>query len=387
MTIENELTALLSARADRPVDADALLAATLAAGRARTRRRHGAYALSSAGVAGVVAATLVFNGGPAPLADNPPVGWDTMPALPAVAGADGAAARPDLVGTDPTVLRFGVPWTPFPVQSVIWSAEADVERISIQMSSGNSQISGNVELRRGEGDSGLGNADVPDRTSSVTVDGQPAVLTEERFDWGPNRWVTWHPAPGLTAEVGLVASGLLTVGEEGVTAPPELSSVVDVADLMAFADAVRLDTTTACTAPLRIPEGEPLRGCSGSVDMTGPNQRHRYGILRIATETRPLTVEYTSPIPEATMSPPHTPDPSDFSGTPDAAPTSPFATPTGGPVRSDVKLASIARTLPGLRVSINYAVGDAAEASAVLTAITPAGDPDDPATWPPRPVG
>ena len=71
------------------------------------------------------------------------------------------------------------------------------------MTSGNTQVAGHVEVWRGERvGTGVDRPDVPNATSSVVVDGHPAVLTEERYGWGPNRWVTWHPAPGLTAEQG-----------------------------------------------------------------------------------------------------------------------------------------------------------------------------------------
>ncbi|MEV0721130.1 hypothetical protein AB0H87_41955, partial [Asanoa sp. NPDC050611] len=360
------------------------------------------------------------------------VTWDGVPPLPTAAGADGAATRPDLVGTDPTALRFGVSWAPFPVRSVNWMAtRGGVEEIDVQMSAGDVDISGRVRLWRGEQPDEFDNATVPNATSPVTVGGRPAVLAEERFDWGPNRWVTWHPAPGLTAQAGLVASGFTS--EDG-SEPSARPSAVDVADLTAFADAVRLDTTTACSVPFRVPRapaGGRLVSCGGSVAADAPGADMRSGGLQVSYGDRLIELRYQTRAqePSGPASVPGTPDPSDpgtpdpsrldtpdpsYTETPDPSYTEtpdPSGT-TDAPGRADTTRTpepgatdgSTPRPVVSLRDVIQFntrplgpdlvvmvgmplrgAGPDDPIATAVLEGITRAGDPTDPTTWPRRP--
>ena len=420
MMIEDKLSGLMHERADRPVDADALLAGALAAGRARKRRRHAAYAVASAGVAGAVAATLLVNtgGGPRPVTGTGAVtgdsafSWDTVPVLPALAGEPGAAARPDLVGTDPTVLRFSAPWAPFPVQAVSWSVNEGVEEINISMVSGEVMITGRVSVWRGAGGGELDNPSVPNENSSIMVDGHPAILSQEQFDWGRNRWITWHPAENLTVQVGLVASGFVMSLDRATSG----ASVVGVEDLRAFAGAVRLDTTTACSVPFRLsvmPTGARLLNCSGSVMATGPEGHNRFGWVLLSTGTRLVEVEYRSltgdpaelaPYPTGSPDPiPTAPDTADpTSPTSPGAPNSPssLTEPTVDPpiptgvTATDPSGRMLSRdetpvraVRPKLGAWVVYQPGGAAEASAVAAGLVPVGDLDDPATWPRWPLG
>ncbi|GIF48334.1 hypothetical protein DFJ67_1201 [Asanoa ferruginea] len=419
MMIEDKLSGLMHERADRPVDADALLAGALAAGRARKRRRHAAYAVVSAGVAGVVAASLLVNtggGGPAVVtgdgSGNGPTSWDTVPVLPAVYGELGAAARPDLVGEDPTVLRFAVPWAPLPVQAVGWTSHDGVEQIDVQMMSGDVQVSGRVSMWRGADRGQSDNASVPNKSSTVEIDGHPANLEQEQFDWGPNQWLSWHPAEDVTVEVSLVASGF--VGSVDGTSTQ--ATVVGVDELKAFASAVRLDTTTACSAPFRlsvVPSGGQLLNCSGSVMAVGPGHGIRNGSLLFSNGTRLVEVDYRTltgdpaetaepatdspdPIPTA----PATTDPTS-SGSPGSPNSpSPLVDPTVQPpvptgvtaTEESGRLTSTDQTPvrklgPGMGAWVAYQPGGETEASAVVAGLVPAGDPDDPTTWPRSPIG
>jgi hypothetical protein len=425
MMIEDKLSGLMHERADRPVDADALLAGALAAGRTRKRRRQAAYAVASAGVAGAVAATLLVNtggGGPRPVpgtvTGDSASSWDTVPVLPAVAGEPGAAARPDLVGTDPTVLRFSAPWAPFPVQSVSWSVHEGIEEINISMLSGSTSgqvmITGTVTVWRGAGGGELDNSSVPNEDSSIVVDGHPAVLSQEQFDWGRNRWIVWHPAENLTVQVGLVASGFL-MSEDRTDSG---ASVVGVEDLKAFAEAVRLDTTTACSVPFRLsvmPTGARLLNCSGSVMADERGEGIRNGFLLLSTGTRLTQVDYRTPMDdpaESQLYPTGSPDPLPAPDTAD--PTSPISPTSPGAPNSPIPLTGptvdppiptgvtatdpsgrmlsrdetrVRAVRPKLGAWVLYQPGGAAEASAVAAGLVPVGDPDDPATWPRRPLG
>ena len=299
MTIEDRLAGLLRERADRPVDADALLSTVLAAGRARARRRQGTYAVAGAGVAGVAAATLMLNLGPDALTDNPAAaGWDTVPALPVVAGEPGAADRPDLVGTDPTVLRFTVPWAPLPVTAVSWTAREGIEEIDVSMVSGDVFVTGRVAMWRGADRRDTDNGSVPNQTSSAVVDGHQAVVRQEQFDWGPNQWLTWHPADGLTVEVGLVASGSSSAdGSAEQATTQEQATAVGIAELVEFANAVRLDTTTACSTPFRMtfapPEARQLT-CYGTLGTMESGEETRYGGVLLTTGSRLFEVDYNT---------------------------------------------------------------------------------------------
>jgi hypothetical protein len=202
-------------------------------------------------------------------------------------------------------------------------------------------------------------------------------------------------APSPTKH-GLVG-GFLPVDGSGGTAAPD-ASVVGVAELTAFADAVRLDATTACSAPVRLPPGSRLLGCSGSVTTTGPGTQSREGALRIATRTRPLGLEYNTPIyredvPLADV----TPTPAS-SGTPQLSRTtvspipegttgSPLPTGSGGPAGSSVDRVIAGMMFPGLEVRVSYEASAMAEATSLLNGLAPAGDPDDPSTWPRQPLG
>ncbi|SNT58915.1 hypothetical protein SAMN05421812_11188 [Asanoa hainanensis] len=407
MTIEDRLAGVLHERADRPVDADALLAATLAAGRARARRRRqGGYAVACAGLAGVVAASLLAIGpGQDPQPGNPRIGWDAMPALPDAAGQAGAADRPDLVGTDPTVLRFAVPWAPWPVQAVGWSAREAVEQVRVQMVTGDVVVSGTVTMWRGADRGENDNASVPNETTSAVVDGHPAVVEQEHFDWGTNQWLTWHPAEGLTVQVTLRADGFQSL--TGGT-PPERSTVVDVADLVEFANAVRLDATTACSAPFRmtfVPPGGRLVTCSGSIVVVEPGAESRHGALLLVQGDRLVEVDYGTAPPVVEPTGPATPPPVLESTGPAAPPSGsrpPSLLPTLGPdepgppdvtaTEPSGRILSSAQTkertlLPRLTAWALYQRGGEADAAAIVEGLDPVGEPTDPMTWPQRPLG
>ncbi|GIF77261.1 hypothetical protein [Asanoa siamensis] len=390
MTVEDQLAEVLHERADRPVDAEALLSATLLAGRARRRRRHGTWAAAAAVLAGLatVAALLPYGGGTAVVTDDPPAGWDTMPALVPAAGEPGAATRPDLVGTDPQVLRFAVPWTPFPVRGVTWQSDAGVEKIDVSMSVENIDVSGQVLLWRGQNLGEFDNTAVPNTDTPTVVDGHPAVLSREQFTAGPNQWLTWHPADGLTAQVSLVATGGLVA--EG-TEPPSLASAVSVDDLEAFANAVRLDSTTACSAPLRltfVPPGARLEDCYGTISSTERGEPIRAGALRLAVGQRALLVEYGRLVDDKAPALAPSPDLSE-SGPTASAPTdsrepSPTATATADPGAASI-VESATRILgPDLWASVGSAPGDGSMRAQVLAGIAKAGDLVDPSSWPPR---
>ena len=268
------------------------------------------------------------------------------------------------------------------------------------MMTGNVFVSGTVTMWRGPDRGEHDNATVPNQTSSAVVDGHPAVVEQEQFDWGPNQWLTWHPADGVTVQVGLVANGWQgSLGSER----PEQSTVVGVADLVEFANAVRLDTTTACSAPFRMtsvpPQGR-LLNCFGSVSMIDPGEENRDGGLLMATGDRLVEVDYNTlaaaPVEEESSAP-ASPEPGPPSGSspppqgPTGGPREPLPTgvtatdPSGRILSTDQTKQRALR--PGLNAWVAYQPHGETEAAAIANGLEPAGDPDDPATWPRRPLG
>ncbi|GIF67493.1 hypothetical protein Ais01nite_55280 [Asanoa ishikariensis] len=400
MTIEDRLTGVLHERADRPVDADALLATVLTEGRARRRRRHGVYAVACAGLAGLMAASLVAALGP----DRglAPSSWDTMPVLPGVAGEPGAADRPDLVGTDPNVLRFAVVSAPWPAQMVDWSAREGVEELKVDMTVGEILVSGSVQVWRGTDpvDSN-DNPAVSNETSSAVVDGHPAVVEREPQPWGLNQWLTWHPEDGLTVRVGLLANGLTTM--PGSPSPDQttgfgVADVVGLAELVGFAHAVRLDRTTACSAPFRVtyvPADGRLLSCFGRLYMTATGDTRDGGLL-LATRDRLVQVGFTTaPVDWVSRGPGPEAGPPSGSTAPPQTPTVPPEPPlptgvtatesTGGIIAN---LSTKPRTVTtGLTAWASYQVDGETEAAAIVNGLASAGAPDAPTTWPRNPLG
>jgi hypothetical protein len=278
--LEKSIAATLHTRADRPVDTDALLAA--ATGRARvigTRRKLlvvGAVAAVVA-VTGTAVATApdLFAGraarpaapsqspsteAPVPGLTPPPPGGYQVPSLPLATGVAGAAARPDLVGTDPAVLHFDLDSAAAGAYAVEWTSGEGHEAVDIQRPKGRLHLDLGPDLAKLDGlsrdggfsdiwDTGIrsgGGNPVAQPRQSASVGGLPGTLDETRYFDGTSVWVLrWQPVKGLWARV-------------------EGSGKRD--DVMAFAEQVPagLARSRRCVVPVEIgklPAGLRWTGC------------------------------------------------------------------------------------------------------------------------------
>jgi hypothetical protein len=434
MNVEENLTAVLRERADREVDAGALLAGALAAGRARRRRNQRTVALAGAGVAGVTAATVLAvplglrGGGDGLTADGTVMG-EPMPALPAAAGEPGLAERPDLVGADPNVLRFAVPWAPMPTVGVNWRSVEGTEQVDLNLISPQSNddrtiwLSATITAARGS--IGAPQSDRPETrntTTAVTINGRPGEIEHEPANSGAS-WLTWQAADGVQMQISPGAAALSVAVAAGSSAdagiaPDDLLRLTDE-DLVRLAESIRLDGTTRCTAPIRLtslPDDAHLVGCSSGMFFGRPDGGTSYDTeLRFKDPAgSQLSVWSTSPAfpspgpsngsdpsvfyapdlgskPSATYYPsaPGSTDPSAYTDpSPYSDPSSgadPSGVPSGEPV---VPTQSFMFDRPGLVGTVSTA-GDygQADAEAVIDGVEVIGDVADPTTWPARPVG
>ncbi|MEU9508339.1 hypothetical protein AB0D32_18920 [Micromonospora sp. NPDC048170] len=276
--LDQRIVRTLRERAEGTVDTDRLTALAVARGKARRRRRQAGTGVA-VGLAAVLGFTVATGTG-LPERVRPPDA-----AAPAVAtaaparldGVPGAAARPDLVGTDPQVLHFG--FDPARARYLGWQVESGVEGARIAVD-GNRAVT--VEL-----------ASSAAALMHGVVDGLPvdvsAMTVEEAYDGSDRRhrgrgetpsWFRlWQPAPGLYARASVTAA---TARE------------IDVA-----VDALRLDDARRCDGPVRLttlPTGARLTGCR--IDADSFPDTLRVSLRVAATEQRQMTVsfEYASSI-------------------------------------------------------------------------------------------
>jgi hypothetical protein len=427
MNLDENITAVLRDHADRPVDADALLAGALTGGRARQRRNHRLTALAGAGVAGVTAATLltaplVMRGGGSS-GDGAGVSG-RLPAPPPAEGEPGLAERPALVGTDPTVLRFAVPSTPYRTVGVGWSSIDGLERfdLSLDMPSTDERVENmvmtTVMAKRGP----LPPADGDDpatanTTTAVTVDGRPATIEREPASGGAATWLTWEPADGVRMRIGpgTIAMTREIPGGAIPTTEPEYEEIpaLDDDELIRFAESIDLDSTTRCTAPIRlesVPSDARLAGCSSGMHAGGGEHTTFHSRLDFVNDTGSqfavwvTAPAYPSPSPEepgptGTVGwPDSTVDPSgsadvDPSGSADVDPSvdpsgsdgaDPSGTPGIGNYSPDVSLNFDRPSLFGSA----WGVGeyDRARLEAIVDGVRIVGDVTDPTTWPAKPI-
>ncbi|MEV4758884.1 hypothetical protein AB0J86_27830 [Micromonospora sp. NPDC049559] len=284
--LDEHLVATLRHRAERDIDADALLRGSLRRA-AHRRRRRLVTAVGTAGLVSLVlvtAAVTVANlGAPEPPpADRtsispsptpslrtalprrpgsvrePAVGDHRLPTLPGPGGPS-VLARPDLVATDPSVVHFSAGRIPLLVQEAGWVVQPGVaERISLGLlSRAGNAASFSVALTRGQGqeelppESASAPGDLPPVTRTVQLAGRPATLTTlESADGRFQHWLRWSPADGLTM---LATADQLSEGE-----------VVEIADVIDFGQ------TSRCASPVRltaVPPGAYLTACSMRVSL------------------------------------------------------------------------------------------------------------------------
>lgn len=248
--LDERLVVSLRSRADGEVDADALLAAAMTRGRAQRARRR----LALAGGAGLVVVALVAVGavanpleGAAPFAAG---GSDAAAAPPAAPGVPAAASRPDLVGTDPGLLHFGV--DPSAARYLSWRSAPGMESVRLDLGKGR-QVT--VDLARSaDGLEKPVHEDVPYSSAEVTEEsfGGRSGTVEEVPPAGPGGrpgWILrWRPAEGLWARAAAYAQ--------------------TDADVWAAVTVLRLDEARRCAVPFRLtelPTGSRITSCTVSL--------------------------------------------------------------------------------------------------------------------------
>ncbi|MEU4553407.1 hypothetical protein [Micromonospora violae] len=242
--LDQRIDQTLREHAEGPVDADRLLVHAVLRGRSRVRRRRAA----GTGVAVGVAALLGFGAVAAPMDRLPRLGPAITPGLteaavplipPRVDGAPGAAARPDQIGKDPTLLHIGL--APGGPRYLEWAVAGGKETAKLDVGGRTVTVElTSIDVLRLTGAWNMPPLDGPGGNrydgSVVHADGPDGVPIWRRY---------WQPAPGVYA---------------GASVPGP-----DEAPLYDAAEALRLDQAYGCTGPLRLtalPAGAQLTRCS-----------------------------------------------------------------------------------------------------------------------------
>ncbi|MFI7429708.1 hypothetical protein ACIBPB_22175 [Micromonospora sp. NPDC049836] len=245
--LDQRITSVLREHAEGETDTHRLLRASRTLGRRRQVRRRAATgtALALVGVLGFVGVTSTDLGGLSGrlpwVASTPTV---AAPVPPRADGVPGAAERPDLVGSDPSTLHFGL--DPGRARYLRWAVYGAPQVESIRFSVGGGQpilveVSHSAQVIK-----------------EMPIDGFPAqaVATGAAVD-GTIRPVpgtsggllkAWEPVPGLYARASTLG------GDQGA--------------LSAAVEAVRWNEARRCAGPLRLtklPEGTRVATCSVEV--------------------------------------------------------------------------------------------------------------------------
>jgi len=261
--IEQVVADSMRARGEGQVDVLALRQATMARAVSRHRRRR---LVAAAGVAAVVSAGLLalpgsFPGGPADVTGDASPGPSLAPGvvggppdtLP-VADAPAAARRPESVGTDPAVLHFdvdlvaaegiGVSWRSVPgvEEAAVWAPDLHGygKRAEISLAS---DLDALLARYGGQGSHAVDRA----AARSVSVGGRPGKIQSVENGWRPDRptrFLWWSPVDRLWVLVAMPA--------------------FDDDNVLAMAQAVRLDRAQRCVLPVRltaVPPDARWTGC------------------------------------------------------------------------------------------------------------------------------
>ena len=366
--LEDRLAATLHHRAEGEVDTPQLLGGAYRRGRTRSRRRVAASAFVAAGLAataGMLASGPLRSGdrgGAAPAAAHESY---PVPAL-ALPGAPGAAQRPESVGSDVSMIHFGLASSPVQVREVRWSVAEGVERLDLNVDPKFEEQWASVELTRGavsKPSPWEGPPPSPEAHRNVTVTGRPAVLTTYPQNDRRLSALQWKPVDGVTA----------TIRAQHVTE----------ADVLAIAENLRLDTASGCRLPARLasaPAGTQLLGCQIWFDAQhrGPavcaqaTLGDAHGLIEVGL-LREGSYQFATPEPTLIVQPPD--------GSPPSPGVGDVETFTAKIDDTVTRLITVG-AMPGQL----YAIGQhgSTELDQIERGLTPAGDPADPRTWPER---
>ncbi|MBO0869132.1 MAG: hypothetical protein J2P15_11245 [Micromonosporaceae bacterium] len=241
---------------------------SIAAGRRAVRRRRtGLAALSVTGAAALVATAIAVPRALAPVSPPSNVVTYPVPQLPA-AGVPGAIDRPDLVGSDPLLIHFGVASSAWPLSEVWYSSANGTESVragALQVMLGRSEaeprrVAEGTGLSRSVTDPSHPNASpspIAERHTSqpTTVDGRSATLFSTTFADGtyPRYGLLWQPAAGLWL---------------GISAETETG----VAELWSDVDALDLSRAYRVVVPFRLkslPPGARVLDCTAGLPAAG----------------------------------------------------------------------------------------------------------------------
>ncbi|MCZ7427615.1 hypothetical protein O7607_17910 [Micromonospora sp. WMMA1949] len=244
--LDQRITSVLREHAEGAVDIDRLTARAVTGGRRRLRRRRSVLGggLALVALLGGLAVVPGLPGVDRPFT-GPAVGSGPVP--PVMRAEPGAAAAPEVVGTDTGVLHFGVDTSR--ARYLRWETWRDVESIRLDVGGGRIVT---VELARSA-----------ESLRQYTAEGVPfdvSVFAEEAAFDGSTSGLTvdgltirvrqWKPVPGLYARAS-------TSGQ------PDTALTTAV-------EALRLNEARRCGAPVRptsLPDGARVVGCR--VDVSG----------------------------------------------------------------------------------------------------------------------
>jgi hypothetical protein len=248
--LDRMLSASLQAHVDAgsPIDPQPLLRTAVARGRRlRVRRRVVTTALVVTAVAGAAITTVLLpRHHPAtPLSPDPSSSTRqavNLARLPAADGQPGAAARPDLVGSDPGVLHFSVDALAASSRRVTWTSEAGMETADVQRFDFQAFVA-LATARQKLAAPRLGYTGYPGIVLSdpveATVGDHPATLRtssswEDRDQQGQARLYSfeWQPVAGLWAR-----------GDVQTTSRERAEQILGQ---------VRLDQARRCALPMRL---------------------------------------------------------------------------------------------------------------------------------------
>ncbi|MFC0006021.1 hypothetical protein [Micromonospora siamensis] len=357
--LDQDILRTLRDHAEGPVDTDRLLARSVAGGRRRRRHRR---ALLGGGLAlvallGGVAVGPGLPGVSRPFTATGPAGT-TGPVPPVVGAAPGAAAAPQVIGTDPQVLHFGI--DPARARYLGWGVVRGVETIQVDVGDGQTvtvDVANSVAALRNYVFDGQSveivkiatEAAFDGRTSRVTANGRPVQVRH------------WHPAPGVYARA--------TVQADTDTG------------LRVAARALRVDEARRCTGPVRVtslPSGSRTASCQVDVSHSPGLITARIDVSRPGEQRMSLSYRYAI---EAGMAPEA--GNTEVDGKPAQLDPGPPKTPAKGQkpeVRGRLELLGLGKARLVVQWGWPYYGFDEVDAAVVLAGARVA-DPTRPDTW------